>query len=102
MEAAIRLWVGGQPISSFVFLSRLQPILVLALSKIVVVEEVAPSVIWRVDVDQIHGVQVGFLKELKRLQILTLDKDIPGFIEIDAVIANRTKSAGGLFICLKN
>lgn len=57
--------------------------------KIVGVNKIVSRVVRRVDIDHLDFAKIIFLKQLQRVEIISLDKDILGSVEVDALFNVR-------------
>jgi hypothetical protein len=62
------------------------------LAVVVGVDEVLAGVVGRVDVDHLDLAQVGLLQQLENLQVVAFDDEVPGGVEVDALLAARSQS----------
>jgi hypothetical protein len=83
VEAAIRVGVGDEPATIFIEVATLGFVLLVGPPVIVVVDEVMARVVGRVDVDELHLAGIGLLEELKRIEVVALDVEVPRRIPVD-------------------
>ena len=62
------------------------------LGEVVVIDEVMPGVVGRVDVDELDLARIGLAHELECLKVITLDVEVLGFVPVHALAALRTHS----------
>ena len=66
-----------------------------ALREIVVVNEIVPRVVGRIDVDHFHLAEIGFPQGFKDFEVVALDVEVLGIVEIDAFFATGAERLGG-------
>lgn len=94
MKAPVGLGVGHQTRAVRVLLLGALEIALAVVAEVVVVDEVTPGVVRRVDIDQLHLVQVGLLEQLQRVQVVALDEEVAGGVEVDALLATGPQGLG--------
>src|SRR5262245_3028885 len=61
------------------------------LSVLIGIDELIPSVVRRIDIDQFDFAKVRLLKKLQHFQVITLDEQVLCFIKIDRLFPNGLK-----------
>jgi len=94
MESTIRFRIGYELFSRGGGLQRFQYERFSILGKVIVVHEIAPRVIRRIDVDHLHLAQIRLLQQFQRIQVVTLDEQVLRRIEVHTFLATRTQGLG--------
>ena len=76
MEPTVALGVGDQTATFLVVVAALGVVLASRLGEVVVVNEVMARIVRWVDVDELHLAGVGFLQDLERVKVVTLDVEV--------------------------
>ena len=89
MEAAVGVGVGPELLSFRVRLPGVLEVRLKALRVVVRIDEIFASVIRRVDVDHLHLPQVRLLEKLQNFEVVALDDEVLGRVEVDALLTAR-------------
>ena len=99
VETTIALSVLHHAVSVFIELSAARKVFLRALSKIVLIHEVVARVVGRVYVDHLDLAEIGLLQELQHFQIIALDIEIFGVVEVHAFLTAGAQSFGNGSVC---
>src|SRR3990172_2414638 len=86
VEAAGGFGVAGKKVSLGVLLAGELEVGIQRVGEVVGIDEVLAGVVGRVDVYHLHPPGVGLLEELQDLEVLALDEDVAGVVEIDGLL----------------
>ena len=86
METAVGFRVRYQSVTLFVLLVGPFQKRLCAFGEIVFIDEVFAGVIGRVDVDHLDLPEVGLLEEFECVQVVALDEEVLGGVEIHALL----------------
>src|SRR6266567_1412950 len=56
------------------------------LSVVIAINEIVPSVVWRIDIDELHASRVRPVQELEDLKVLALDEEVLSTLERDRLL----------------
>ena len=93
VEAAVGLGVGAELAALGVHLAGVLQVGLQALGVVVGVDEVVAGVVGRVDVDHLDLAQVRLLQELEHLEVVALDDEVLGGVEVDALLRAGAQGA---------
>ena len=93
VEAAVGLGVGAELLALGVHLPGVFQVGLQALGVVVGVDEVVAGVVGRVDVDHLDLAQVRLLQELQHFQVVALDDQVLGGVEVDALLRAGAQGA---------
>ena len=102
MEATIAFSISNELVSFFIILPTIVNILLLILVEIVVIHKVVARVVRWVDVNHLHFAQIVLTKEFQHLKIVTLNIQVLGIVEINALLTTWAKSICGRRISQTN
>lgn len=89
MIAATHLGIAGLEVALGINLPGQLKISSQRLCVVVGVDEVAASVVGRIDVDGFDATEVGLIEEFEDLKVIALDEEILGGVEMKGVLAAR-------------
>lgn len=94
MELTVGFGIRDKSLARFRYLSRMLQILSGGFGKFIIINEIVPCVVWRVDVDEFDLAEVGFLKQFECVEVVTLDKQVLRRVEVDRFLTDRTQRLG--------
>ena len=94
MEPSIRVGVGHHPVALLVLLVRPQEVCVAVFGKIILIDEVVPRVVGRVNIYELDLAEVRLLQQLERVQIVAFDEEVLRRVEVHALVTARAKRLG--------
>lgn len=95
MEPPLRNSIRNQANPILIFLIRTHQIAIRALSKIILIYKVIPSIIWRIYIYNLYLSKITFLKQLQSIKVIPFYKKIFRGIEIHTFFDTRPQ-------CLRN
>ncbi len=91
METAVGLLVLHQAVALLVVLPRTGKIRLLRLGEVVAIDKIVPRVVRRVDINHLDLPRIGLLQALEDIEVIALDIEVAGGIEIDTLLPTRTE-----------
>ncbi|MFA5182444.1 MAG: hypothetical protein WC405_14075 [Syntrophales bacterium] len=92
MEPTVRFGIRGVFPAFVVDLSRVAEVGVEIFTVVVGIDEIVSRVVRGIDVDHLDLPEIGFLKELQDLQVVTLDEEVFRRVEIYGFLAGGRQS----------
>lgn len=86
MESTIRISVLSQLISIFIHIASSLSLVVGTTRKIIIIDKVIASVIWRVDIYHLHLTIIGLLQELQHFEVVTLYVEVLRGVPVHGIL----------------
>ena len=90
MVTTIRIRILDKAITQFIHISCKQVFLSLRTSKIIMIHEVIPRIIRRVDINHFHLTEIRLLEQFQHFKVVALNVEILRVIPIHAILLDRT------------
>lgn len=91
METSTRLSILDIFVSKIISCSACLVILIGRHGKIIMIHEVIPRVIWRVDINHLHLTEIRLLKQFQHFEVVALDIEVLRSVPIHAILLDRTE-----------
>ena len=91
MVTTIRIRILDKAITLFIHISSKQIFLRLRTGKVIVIHEVIPRVIRRVDINHLHLTEIRLLQQFQHFEVVALDIEVLRSVPIHAILLDRTE-----------
>lgn len=97
METPVAFRIGDQAAAFLVVFSAFGIEFVMGLGEVVVVDEIVAGVVGRIDVDELDFAGVVLAQELQRVEVVSLDVQVPGGVPVLAAFLDGSQGLGDGF-----
>ena len=91
MVSTIRIRILDKAITQFIHISSKQVFLSLRTGKVIMIHEVIPRVVRRININHLHFTEIRFLEQFQHFEVITLDIEILRSVPIHAILLHRTE-----------
>lgn len=89
MKSAIALRICNKTRSIFIYLTTVLDIIICCLRKFILINKVIACIVWRIDIDHFHLVQIVLAQKLQDIKVVSLDIEILCIVKIHTFLATR-------------
>ena len=91
MVTTIGVRILNKAITQFIHISSKQVFFSLRTGKVIVIHEVIPSIIWRINIYHLHLTEIRLLQQFQHFEVVALDIEVLRIVPIHAILLDRTE-----------
>ena len=92
MEAPVAIRIGYQTIPLIILLTAVFYIVICGLCEIILIHEVIPGVIRRIDIDHLHLAKIVLTQKFQDVKVVSLDIKVLSVVKVNTLLAARAQS----------